>query len=331
MPEPTNFPAFRLTEQPDGNSLGALVDMPIDALDAGDLLVEVHYAGINYKDALGGLGKAKVMQRLPCNGGIEAVGVVRESRDPAFREGDAVIVHGRGIGVRHDGGLAGMLRVPTEWALALPEGLTAREVAIVGVAGHTAAMSIEAMESNGLAPSRGPVAVTGATGGVASIAIDMLAQRGYEVVAVTRKNEATDYLLGLGAARVIAAPDPAAKSKPLEAATWAGAIDAAGGPMLAWLLRSMAQQGCVAAFGNAAGIALNTTVLPFILRGVRLLGIVADSDMPLRRHLWQRTATDLRPRHIETIGTLIKPADIVPAMQAMLDGRTRGRHIVDFR
>ncbi|MGE0312559.1 MAG: acryloyl-CoA reductase [Lautropia sp.] len=325
------FPAYRLTEQPDGSSIGTLVEMSIDALDEGDLLVQVHYAGINYKDALGGLGRAKVMQRLPCNGGIEAVGVVVASGDPAFREGDEVIVHGRGIGVRHDGGLAGMLRVPSAWALPLPAGMSARETAIVGVAGHTAAMSIDAMELNGLDPSRGPVAVTGATGGVASIAIDMLSNRGYEVVAVTRKADATDYLLGLGASRVVAAPDPLAKAKPLESATWAGAIDAAGGPMLAWLLRSMAQHGTVAAFGNAAGIALNTTVLPFILRGVRLLGINADSDMPLRTRLWLRTATDLRPSRLDAIATMIAPTDIGPTMQAMLDGRTRGRHIVSFR
>ncbi len=323
------FPAYRIFDE-DGRVGGRIVELDVDDLDQGDVLIRTRYAGVNYKDALAGTGRAKVLRRYPCVGGIEAVGTVAASRSGQFREGDAVIVHGRGIGVAHDGGFSSYLRVPADWVLALPTGLTMLEAATLGVAGHTAAIAIDAMEVNGLRPDRGPVAVTGGTGGVASLAIDMLDGLGYEVTAVSRKPDADEYLRKLGARQVMPTPEPAAPAKPLERAIWAGAVDSAGGHVLGWLLRTMAPNGTVASFGNAAGVDLHTTVLPLILRGVRLLGINADTEMPYRRAIWERLATDLKPRHLSDIVTTIALQELPDLMIGMIEGRTRGRHVVAF-
>lgn len=327
---PELFEAYRLTEQPDGSSRGRLVETRLDDLDDGNLVIKTAFAGVNYKDALAGNGVAKVMQRLPCNGGIEAVGTVVESGSEAFNEGDHVIVHGRGLGVKHDGGFSAYIRVPADWVIHLPGNLSMLEAATLGVAGHTAALAIDMMETNGLTPERGAVAVTGATGGVGSLAIDMLAGRGYEVVAVTRKIESESYLRKLGAARIVTTPEFEANPKPLESATWAGAIDAAGGHVLAWLLRTMAMKGTIATFGNTAGVELHTTVLPFILRGVRLLGVDGNTDIPYRKKIWAREATDLRPRHLGEIGNVIGLDDLPGLLDRMIAGISRGRHVVAF-
>lgn len=201
----------------------------------------------------------------------------------------------------------------------------------MGVAGHTAALAIDLMEHNGLVPGNGPVAVSGATGGVASLAIDMLAGAGYEVVAVSRKEEMASYLHGLGAAQIVSTPDASSTGKPLERARWAGAVDAAGGHVLAWLLRGVKPGGAVACFGNAAGVELNTTVLPFILRGVRLLGVNADTEPEERRRLWSRMAGDLKPRHLESTLTRIGLDELPAVLQRMADGKTVGRHVVCFQ
>jgi len=325
------FKAYRLTEQRDGRSRGQIVETGLGELDPGDLVIRTAFAGVNYKDALAGNGVAKVMQKLPCNGGIEAVGTVVASGSAAFHVGDDVVVHGRGLGVKHDGGFSGYVRVPAEWVIPLPPGLTPLEAATLGVAGHTAALAIDMMEANGLTPGRGPVAVTGATGGAGSIAVDMLAGRGYEVVAVTRKLDAEPYLRRLGAASVIAAPAPDERGKPLESGRWAGAIDATGGHVLSWLLRTMAMHGTIATFGNTAGIELQTTVLPFIIRGVRLLGVDANTDIPYRRAVWAREATDLKPRHLAEIASVIGLDDLPGLLDRMIAGTSSGRHVVDFR
>ena len=325
------FKAYRLFEQADGSSCGRVVETCLGDLDDGDLVIETAFAGVNYKDALAGNGAAKIMQRLPCNGGIEAVGRVVESGSSAFKAGDRVIVHGCGLGVKHDGGFSAYVRVPADWVIHLPAGLSMLEAATLGVAGHTAALAIDLMEANGLRPEAGPVAVTGATGGVGSLAIDMLAGRGYEVVAVTRKAEAEPYLRALGAARIVPTPSMDANPKPLESGTWAGAIDAAGGHVLAWLLRTMAKNGTVATFGNTAGIELHTTVLPFILRGVKLLGVDGNTEIAYRKKIWAREATDLRPRHLGEIASVIG-LDALPALfDRMIAGTSRGRHVVAFK
>ncbi|GAB3684765.1 YhdH/YhfP family quinone oxidoreductase [Salinisphaera aquimarina] len=326
-----DFKALRVLEQGRFGK-GSIVDTSLDELDPGDVVIKTSYAGVNYKDALAAMGAGPIIRRYPCIGGIEVVGEVTDCEGTRFKPGDRVIVHGRGLGVSHDGGFSEYVRVPEDWVLELPEGLDMREAAALGVAGHTAAIAIDVMEHNGLMPANGPVAVTGATGGVASLSINMLSNLGYDVVAVSRKQDSHDYLKNLGAARVLAAPDNNgdATIKPLEKGEWAGAVDSVGGPVLAWLLRSMMDSGVVASFGNAAGIDVQTTVLPFILRGVRLLGVNANTAMPYRRAIWQRLASDLKPSHVQDIATWIEFGQLEQAMQSLIQGTARGRYVLDL-
>jgi putative YhdH/YhfP family quinone oxidoreductase len=256
------------------------------------------------------------------------VGTVEASDDARFAPGDAVIVHGFGLAAERDGGFAQYLQAPADRVVRLPVGLSLVEAATVGVAGYTAALAIDAMQANGWTPGAGPVAVDGATGGVATVAIDLLAGLGAEVHALTRQPD-DGWLRALGAA-VVAPPLPAG-GRPLEAARWSGALDSLGGAALDALLRSMQPDGVVAAFGNAAGNDLPTSVLPFILRGVRLLGINANSPMPLRERIWARIGTDLRPRHAARIGQPIALDALPRAFEALLEGRGRGRFVVDLR
>lgn len=323
------FLAFKIYENK-GLGQGQLVETCLDDLDNGDVVIKTAYAGVNYKDALAGKGAAKIIERYPCIGGIEAFGVVAASNSSDYKEGDRVIVHGRGLGVKHDGGFSPYVRVPAEWIVPLPDGLEMSEAATLGVAGHAAAVSIDIMDLNGLSPERGPVVVTGATGGAGSLAIDMLSSLGFEVVAVTRKTSANDYLKKIGAARIFPAIEFTENPRPLEKGEWAGAVDATGGHILSWLLRTMAPHGIVATFGNAAGIDLRTTVLPFILRGIRLLGVNSNTEIPYRRKIWKRLATDLKPRHFKDIAKEIKIDSLPDLMQNILNGETTGRHVVSF-
>jgi len=270
------------------------------------------------------------VRQYPRVGGIDLTGTVVTSDDPALAPGDEVIVHGFGIGVDHDGGHAQYARVPAAWVLRLPAGLGLREAAVLGAAGYTAGLALYWMEHNGLTPSMGPVAVTGATGGVGSVAIDMLAQRGYTVCAISGKPEAEDYLRALGADEVMAPPAPDAKGRHLSSARWAGVVDAIGGDLLSSLLAAVKPDGVVAAFGNAGGAALHTTVLPFILRGVRLLGINANSPMPMRREVWRRIASDYRPVRLAAIANVVPLQALPDVMTAMLRRQTRGRTVVDM-
>jgi len=302
-----------------GNTVRAgFTQLRPEQLDAGDVTVRVQYASVNYKDALAASGRGKIIRRFPCVGGIDAAGVVESSENARFRPGDPVIVHSHGFGVSHHGGYAQWARVPADWVNAVPGGLTPLDAITIGVAGYTAALAVDLMELNGCAPARGKVLVNGATGGVASIAIDILAQRGYEVVAVTGKPAHTDYLRQLGAASVVAASDLNTGSRPLESAQWAAAVDSLGGEPLAGLLRTVDKDGVVASIGNAAGIALSTTVMPFILRGVRLIGVNSDNAPAVRERVWQRLATDLRPRHLDSV------------VDDLIAGRNRGRAVIEI-
>jgi putative YhdH/YhfP family quinone oxidoreductase len=261
-------------------------------------------------------------------GGIDAAGTVESSNSPRFKAGDTVIVHSHGFGVSQHGGYAGLTRVPADWVNLVPPGLSALEAITIGVAGYTAALAVELMEHNGLAPSRGKVLVNGASGGVASIAIDMLAQRGYEVVAATRKTAERDYLLGLGAAEVVDSASLSVGQRPLETATWQGAVDSLGGQALADLIRTMQREGVIASLGNAMGIEFTSTVMPFILRGVRLIGVNSDNEPPLRARLWERLATDLKPRHLAMIAR-VAPFEELPALiQEVAGGRIKGRTVI---
>lgn len=298
------------------------------ALDPGDVLIKTRFSGINYKDALAGLGGAPIVRRYPCNGGIECVGAIEGSSDHRFKAGDRVIVHGHGIGVSHDGGLAEYLRVPGDWVMALPEGLSEIEAATLGVAGYSAALAVDRLEALGMTPGGLPVLVSGATGGVGAFCVAMLAARGFSVLALSSKRNASDYLRALGASEVLAPEDLG--DKPVEKARWCGGVDAAGGPILAKMLAGTDRNGVVASIGNAAGIALSTTVLPFILRGVTLTGINADSPLETRLRIWHRLAADLKPPGLSQWAREITLDDVPAFLQQMLDGQTTGRTVVAF-
>lgn len=322
-----DFAAYRIARS-DGHIRAGFTTLGLSDLDAGDVLVRVVYASINFKDALAATGLAPIIRRYPCIGGIDAAGIVERSDSPRFRPGDEVIVHSHGFGVSHHGGYAGMARVPADWVNLVPPGMSLLEAITIGVAGYTAALAVELMENNGLAPSRGKVLVNGASGGVASIAIDMLSQRGFHVVAATRKMQERDYLRNLGAAAVIDSSTMAVGNRPLESAQWQGAVDSLGGEALAGLTRTMQRDGVIASIGNAMDIHFSTTVMPFILRGVRLIGVNSDNEPPLREHLWQRLGADLRPRHLARIAQ-VNPFDALPAlMQEVAGGRIKGRTVI---
>ena len=323
------FKAYR-TFQDDQVISSRFVEMTPEELDPGDVLVRTKYSTINYKDALSYNGTGKIMRKFPTVAGIDMAGTVETSADPRFKRGDKVIVHAYDFGVGHDGGYAEYARVPGDWVVRRPDGMTAFDAMTLGTAGFTAAQAIMLMEHNGLKPAKGPVVVTGATGGVGSVAIEILAKLGYEVVAITSKEEETQYLLGLGAKEVRSRQSiDLAKIRPLDKATWAGAIDNLGGELLAWLLSTMAIGGTVASVGLAAGAKLNTTVMPFILRGVHLLGVdSANCPMELRQMIWNKLAMAWRPNRVHDQARTIDFEDLPTHFDAYLKGLVRGRTVV---
>lgn len=324
-----NFRAYRIFEE-NAESRGRFVDLALSDLDPGEVVVKVYYSAVNYKDALAATGTGKVIRRFPCVGGVDASGVVESSSDGRFKAGDEVLVTGYDMGVAHDGGWAGYARIPADWVVPLPQGLTLFDAMALGTAGFTAALAIHRLEQNELTPESGKVIVTGATGGVSSLAIQMLAQRGYHVVALTGKAGQEEYLTGLGAREVLLREEVDFNStRPLEKPQWAGALDSVGGATLSWLTRTMQQEGVIASYGNAGGVALNTTVFPFILRGVKLLGVdSAATRMPLRKMIWQRLDNDLRPMHLQEMTRTISLAEVPRACEAMVAGQSHGRVVV---
>jgi len=320
-----------LIEERDGKVSSGFVRMDESQLDAGTVTIKVAYSSINYKDALAATGAGKIIRRFPCVGGIDLSGTVIESADARFRPGDQVIATSFDIGVAHHGGYAEMARVPGDWVVPLPEGLSLYDAMALGTAGFTAALGIVRMEENGLSPSKGPVIVTGATGGVGSLAVDMLARIGYHVVALTGKESEADYLRGLGAAEVLLRQNlDLSKIRPLDRARWAGAVDNLGGDVLAWIASTMEQGGTIASIGLAASMSLNTTVAPFILRGVSLLGV--DSGYirePYRSGVWQRLASDLRPPHLSAMSRRIPFDDLPATFGEYIAGRAKGRVVVE--
>jgi len=321
------FKAFRISEQ-DGKSRGSVVQASLDELSPGSVVIRAAYSGVNYKDALAGTGTGKVVRKFPLIGGIDVSGTVESSDDARFKPGDTVLVTGFDLGVSHDGGYAQYARVPADWLVKVPDGLSLLDAMAIGTAGFTAALSLDDMERNGLTPEGGPVIVTGATGGVGSVAIQLLAKRGYQVTAFTGKDEG-DYLRQLGATDVLPRSSVTFGTKPLEKAMWAGAVDAVGGDTLAWLTRTMMVGGTIASSGLAGGFELHTTVMPFILRGVKLLGIdsvACPSDR--RAQIWRRLATDLRPPHLPTMIKEIGLDGLHDAFSILLKGQARGRFVV---
>jgi NADPH2:quinone reductase len=323
------FRAFRIHEV-DGQIVARFDALTLDDLGPGDVVVRVRYSGINYKDALAATGAGRILRKYPLVGGIDLAGEVVGSSDPRYSAGQHVLVTGCGLSETHDGGYAEYARVKGDWVIPLPAGMSTLDAMKLGTAGFTAALAIHQLEHNGLAPAKGPVVVTGATGGVGSIAVDMLAGRGYEVVAVSGKPEADDYLRGLGAARILRRQEIDPGSRPMERALWAGAIDNLGGELLAWLTRTVDQWGSIASVGLAGGTELRTTVMPFILRGVNLLGINSVlTPRETRLAVWKRIATDLRPARLDRICTKTVAFDELPAQfDDYLKGRVTGRTVV---
>jgi NADPH2:quinone reductase len=325
------FRAYRIDEH-DGNIVAGFKQLALDELTEGNVVVRVSHSTINYKDALAATGKGRILRRYPLNGGIDLAGVVVSSEDVEFQPGAAVLVNGCGLSETVDGGYAEYARVDSKSLVPIPEGMTAAEAMQIGTAGYTAALAIHRMEQNGQAQDQGPIVVTGATGGVGSIAIDMLAGRGYEVAALTGKATEEAYLRKIGAARILLRDELDLGKRPMEKAEWAGAIDNLGGDYLTWLTRTMLYGGNIASIGLAASAALNTTVLPFILRAVCLLGINSvETPRDLRRAVWRRIGGDLRPRHLDTIGHRTISFDELPAaFQAYIDGTVTGRIVVEI-
>lgn len=325
----TDFKAYRVHEH-DGRVVGGVERLGLDELSSGDVVIRAAWSGVNYKDALAATGSGKIIRSFPRIAGIDVAGYVESSEDKRIKAGDAVLVTGYDFGVDHDGGYAEYARVPAEWVVPLPEGLSLRESMILGTAGLTAAICIHRMETNGQAPEQGPIVVTGATGGVGSLTIDMLEALGYEVTALTGKDESHDYLRSLGAAQILDRKGLDTGKRPLEKAQWAGAVDNVGGEILAWLTRTVQPWGNIASVGLAGGAELKTTVMPFILRGVALLGVTSSGcPTALRRTLWQRLAGDLKPRHLDRIVSREVELEALPGVfDEMLAGKTSGRTLV---
>lgn len=326
------FPAFMADNNPESPSRGVR-QVTLDDIAPDGVLIEVEWSSVNYKDGLASTPSGKVARFSPIIPGIDLAGVVVDPAGSSFAVGEKVIAHGYDIGVARHGGYATFARVPAEWVLSLPAGLTTREAMVVGTGGFTAAESVVALERHGLKPSDGPVLVTGATGGVGSMAVSMLASRGYEVVASSGKADQAAFLSALGASRVIdrnelSADDP----RPLQSTVYAAAVDCVGGSTLANVLKRINYGGAVAASGLTGGAAIPTTVMPFILRGVSLLGIDSVTcTMDFRRDVWARIATDLKPRGIDSIGHDITLDDLDGVLASILKGEVSGRYVVSPR
>jgi NADPH2:quinone reductase len=324
-----SFRAFRIHEI-DRKIVSRFDNITLEDLSPGDVVVRVSCSDINYKDALAATGKGRILRRYPLVGGIDFAGEVANSADARFAPGQKVLVTGCGLSESHDGGYAEYARVQGDWVIPVPAGMTELDAMKLGTAGFTAALAIHQMERNGQKPANGPVVVTGATGGVGSLAINMLAGRGYDVVAVSGKKEAEPYLREIGATRVLLRQEIDLGSKPMEKATWAGAIDNLGGPVLAWLTRTVDQWGNIASVGLAGGHELVTTVMPFILRGVNLLGINSVlTPREVRLEVWRRLDTDLRPAQLDRITTRVVGFDELPVQfDDYIQGRVTGRTVV---
>jgi len=323
------FTAYRIHEI-EKRVVARFEEITLADLAPGEVVIKVAYSSVNYKDALAATGKGKILRRFPLVGGIDLAGSVVSSSDKRFRKGQKVLVTGSGLGEDHDGGYAEFARVKGEWVIPIPKGYTPKSAMMIGTAGFTAALAIHRMEHNGLSPKGGPVVVSGATGGVGGIAINMLARRGYEVVAVTGKRESQDYLKQLGASSILLRGEINYGSRPLERAQWQGAIDNVGGEMLTWLTRTVDWWGSIASVGLAGSHELNTTVMPFILRGVNLLGINSmATPRALRLKVWKRIANDLKPTKLALIAGETVAFDRLPEVfPRVLEGRHRGRIVV---
>ncbi|MEG3788687.1 YhdH/YhfP family quinone oxidoreductase [Lysobacter sp. CCNWLW3] len=328
MTMPSDFNAFRIHNDADGYRSG-IESVTLDALSPGEIVIKTAYSSINFKDALAGTGEGKILRRFPLVGGIDVAGHVVASTDGKFREGDAVLVTGCGLSETRDGGYAEYARLEAQWAIPLPGGLSLRESMILGTAGFTAALALHRMQDNRQTPELGPLAVTGASGGVGSLAIDIFSRAGYEVHAISGKAEQAEYLKSIGASQVLGR-DALATARPMESARFGGGLDNVGGPMLTSLLAQTAPYGNVASAGLAASPALDATVMPFIIRGVSLLGVAsAGTARQIRDEVWRHLGSDWKPAHLDRICTReVGLADLPQVFPGMLAGGSLGRTLV---
>lgn len=329
MSIPTQFRAFRIRQTDTGHAAG-IENVSLEQLSAGEVVIQAAWSSVNYKDALAGTGKGKILRSFPLVGGIDVAGTVVASTDPTLREGDPVLCTGSGLSESRDGGYSEYVRLPSKWVIPLPDGLSLREAMIIGTAGFTAALSLYRMQQNGQDPSQGPIVVTGASGGVGMLAIDILTRAGFEAHAITGKFEHLDFLTSLGAKQVVSRHELWWGQRPLENAIWAGAIDSVGDEMLAGLTRVIQPYGNIASCGLAAGHELHTTVMPFIIRGVSLLGIAsAGTARAIRDEVWARLASDWKPDHLQRICTREVDLDgLAGVFAGMLAGNSFGRTLV---
>ena len=328
MPLPAPFNAFRIHQDEHGHRSG-IEAIGLDQLNPGEVVIRAQWSSVNYKDALAGTGKGRILRRFPLVGGIDVAGTVVSSTDPAYREGDAVLATGCGLSETRDGGYSQYVRLAASAVIAQPAGLSPREAMVLGTAGFTAALALLRMTDNRLTPAHGPLAVTGATGGVGSLAVDIFSRAGFEVHAISGKADQADYLHGLGASQVLPR-EALATGKPMESARFGGGLDNAGGPMLASLLAQTVPYGSVVSAGLAASPALDMTVMPFIIRGVSLLGVSsAAAPRALREQVWEKLAGDWKPRHLDAICTREVGLDgLADVFEAMLAGGAVGRTVV---
>jgi putative YhdH/YhfP family quinone oxidoreductase len=326
----TRFQAFRIHRDDAGHRAG-LETMDTDALSPGEVLIRAAYSSVNYKDALAGTGKGRILRQYPLNGGIDVAGHVVASSDPAFKEGDAVLCTGSGLSETRDGGFAQYARLDARWTIPLPAGLGLRESMIIGTAGFTAALALLRMQDNRQTPELGPIAISGASGGVGQLAIDIFSRAGYEVHAISGKPDHFDALRALGAHACIDRHQLDFSGKPMDSARFGGALDTVGGSMLSGLLPLIHPYGNVALCGNAGGIAFDSTVMPFIIRGVSLLGVAsAGTARDIRDTIWQHLASDWKPRHLARIATdEIALAQLPATFTRMLAGGAFGRTVVN--
>lgn len=333
MTIPDRFDAFRIHDDvasgKGGGHRSGIEQIALDDLSPGEVVVKAAFSSVNYKDALAGTGKGKILRTFPLVGGIDVAGHVVASADKAFKEGDAVLVTGCGLSETRDGGYAHYARLPAEWVIPLPDGLDLRESMVIGTAGFTAALALLRMHDNRQTPALGPLAVTGATGGVGSLAVDIFSSAGFEVHAISGKPEHAAYLRSLGASQVLGR-DALATTRPMDSVRFGGGLDNVGGPMLAALLAHTAPYGNVATAGLAASPDLPATVMPFIIRGVSLLGIAsAGTVRDIRDEVWRRLAGEWKPRHLDRILTREATLGELPdVFDAMLAGRSLGRTLV---
>ncbi|NDY94853.1 acryloyl-CoA reductase [Wenzhouxiangella limi] len=323
---PDSFRAFRIFDDEDGYR-SEIVEQSIDDQSEGDVVIQVAWSSVNYKDALAGTGKGKILRDFPLNGGIDVAGTVIESRAADFREGDEVLMTGSGLSEVRDGGYSEYLRVPSEWLIPRPDGLDLYEAMCLGTAGFTAALGLYRMEALGQTPDMGPICITGASGGVGSLAVDIYSRAGYEISAISGKVDEFDWLHELGAGQCISRHDLHWPETPLASARFAGALDTVGSDMLSGLTRVIRPWGNIAACGMAAGIGLQTTVMPFIIRGISLVGINSSGcAYPLRETVWARLAGDWKPRHLDKIAQEpIGLEDLQQTFEQLLAGGGRGR------